>query len=69
MMTAAISVLEPPSLKDIGNTHHLKSEFGIFPLELDGDFFYPWPFGYLQGLVIGKWLHMVLSCQDLRFMG
>ena len=41
MMTAAISILEPPSLKDIGNTHHLKSEFGIFPLELDEDFFYP----------------------------
>lgn len=39
--TLAITILEPLSLKGSGNIHHLKSEFGIFPLELDGDFFYP----------------------------
>ena len=68
MKTSAITIPEPLSLKESGNIHHLKSEFGIFPLELDGDFFYPWPFGCLQVLVIGKWLHMVLSRQDLHFM-
>lgn len=41
MTTAPIRIGEPLSLKEIGNIHDLKSEFGIFPLELDGDFFYP----------------------------
>ena len=31
MVTAATIVLEPISSKEIGNIHHLKSEFDIFP--------------------------------------
>lgn len=40
MVTSATIVLEPIPLKETGNIHHLKSEFDIFPLEQDGDFFY-----------------------------
>lgn len=42
-VTAAITtttILEPTSLKEMENTHHLKPEFYTFPLELSSDFFY-----------------------------
>lgn len=37
---AALIILEPVSLGEIGNIHHLTSEFYILSLEFDGDFFY-----------------------------